>query len=264
MAPLITQMPQADHLQSPLLQGAGFSHAFFTRKGGVSAGPYRSLNFSVSVGDDPDRVKQNLGIAADRLGVTVERVLFLSQVHGTTCHLVNGDETFAEVSVREGDALLSRSPTVACGVRTADCMPILIADDDTGAVAAVHAGWRGVERGVIRKAVERLRRVIGREGRLLAAIGPHISARAFEVSADVADRLAKCSTASDALQLSYGAKPHVNLRLIARAQLSELGISAEQIDDVAGCTFGDTELFFSYRRDGKVGGRHLSAIVARG
>ncbi|MDQ2643753.1 MAG: peptidoglycan editing factor PgeF [Myxococcota bacterium] len=257
-------MNEASLLESPLLGRAGFRHGFFTRNGGVSTGPYRSLSFSLAVGDEPGNVAENLRRAAGALGVPSERIYYLSQVHGRQTQLADGRETPARFLEREGDAVLAVPGTdgLACAVRSADCVPILVADRATGAVAAIHAGWRGVVAGAVGAAVSALREQTGQRGDLIAAIGPHISLRAFEVSDEVAAELARASDATDVVH--HGAtRPHVDLRRIVRAQLAAAGLESSAIDDVQGCTVSEPERFFSFRRDGAKSGRHLSAIVPR-
>src|SRR5688500_1220904 len=169
-----------------MLGAAGFRHAFFTRSGGVSSGPYRSLNFSVAVGDSEENVHENLERAAAVLGVGARRIFYLSQVHGRDVHVLSGAEERSEVLELRGDALVSGVADLACGVRSADCVPILIADRRSGRVAAVHAGWRGIVAEVVPAAVDSLRACAPAPAELIAAIGPHISSQVFEVSADVA------------------------------------------------------------------------------
>ena len=251
----------ADFLESALLRGAGFRHAFFTRKGGVSAGAYSSLSFSVAAGDSEANVRQNLERAALELGIASTRIHFLSQVHGRVAHTLSGTEVQSMLVMREGDALVSRAPGLACAVRSADCVPILLGDRRSGAVAAVHAGWRGAVNGIVSSAVDALR-AIAPEPVLIAAIGPHISPAAFEVSEDVAETLLKASHDPYIVDRS-GPKPHVDLRRMLRAELHANGLAHAAIDDVWGCTFLEPEHFFSFRRDGKASGRHLSAIVPR-
>ena len=249
----------ADFLESALLRGAGFRHAFFTRKGGVSTGAYSSLSFSVAAGDSEANVNLNLERAAAELGVASKRIHFLSQVHGQVAHTLSGTEVQTELIFREGDALVSRAPGLACAVRSADCVPILLADRRSGAVAAVHAGWRGAVNGVLSRAIDALR-AIAQDPSLIAAIGPHISLGAFEVSEDVAETL--LSASRDPLIVDRSRpKPHVDLRRMLRAELHAQGLAHSAIDDVWGCTVSEPERFFSFRRDGKVSGRHLSAIV---
>lgn len=251
-----------DRQTSRLLSEAGFAHAFFTRRGGVSGGPYASLNFSISVGDTPENVGRNLASAAEALGVEAGRIYFMSQVHGDRTYVLDGNEQPSEVLLEQGDAIVATDPTLACAVRTADCVPLLLADAKSGAVAAVHAGWRGLVSGVIASAVLALRTHSGRDPELIAAIGPHISLAAFEVSEDVAEALERAAPGLPVVN-RLEPKPHVDLRLIARAQLSAEGVSTEHIEDVVGCTFGDPERYFSFRRDGARSGRHLHAIVPR-
>lgn len=253
----------ADHLRSSLLERAGFRHAFFTRNGGVSRGPYRSLNFSVAVGDEPHTVQQNLELAAGVLGLSAAHLYFLSQVHGSACVVAAGDEPPSEFVKREGDIVKSSNPNLAAAVRSADCVPILLADRVSGAVAAIHAGWRGVARGAIEAGIDCLVAPGQSRAELVAAIGPHISSEAFEVSEEVALELAAASPDPDVVERSR-ARPHVDLRRIAVAKLVAAGIPRHAVDSLPGCTFLNEADFFSFRRDGKNSGRHLSAIVARG
>jgi polyphenol oxidase len=246
-----------------MLAAAGFRHGFFTREGGVSPPPWDSLNFAASVGDDPARVLENVRRAARALGVDHERLYVLSQVHGTASRALTGAEDRDEVVRSEGDITLSRAPGVACGVRSADCVPVLVADRITGAVAAVHSGWRGTVAGAAAAGLAALRELVGGPGDLLAAIGPHIAVCCFEVGDDVAAALAGCSSAAaGAVSATPGRRSHVDLRRIVRAQLEAAGVRPELIDDVPGCTVCEPERFHSFRRDGARSGRLLSAIVS--
>jgi YfiH family protein len=246
-------------LTSQKLAAAGFRHAFFTRQGGVSVGPYESLNFSYTVGDEPQRVDENFRRAEAWLSLAPGRLVYLSQVHGSTVVELEASAERQSVKVLEGDALVSSCSELGLGVRSADCIPVLLGDPETGAAAAVHAGWRGLVKGAIREAVCGL--AVPAE-RLIVAIGPHIGPLAFEVSDDVAASLDTCSTASPVLRRP-GSKPHVDLARIAVAQLVSSGVPMDQIEHVEGCTATDPTRFFSFRRDGQHSGRHLSAIVPR-
>jgi hypothetical protein len=257
-------------LTSALLRDAGFVHAFFTREGGVSPLPYGPLNAAAtaSVPDAPDHVRENLARMAAALGVPPSRVYFLSQVHGREVLVLSGDEAPAEVVRHEGDVTASDARGVACGVRTADCVPVLIADRRSGAVAAVHAGWRGVANHAVLAGIDAIRGLADHQPDLVAAIGPHIERCCFEVGADVARALAEATPAGERAvtwhdrAASIGAA-HVDLRLALRATLEAAGLAHDAIDDVRGCTACDAQRFHSFRRDGKESGRMLSAIVAR-
>jgi YfiH family protein len=147
-------------------------------------------------------------------------------------------------------------------VRTADCVPILVGDRQTRRVAAVHAGWRGVVQGVTPAAVEALLERGSRPEELIVAIGPHISLAAFEVGDEVARELAQASSARNVVTRHEGQKAHVSLAGIVRAQLTQLGVPNDHVEELPGCTFGDASRFFSYRRDGRQSGRQVSAIVS--
>lgn len=249
-------------LTSPLLASEGFRHAFFTRHGGVSQGPYATLNFSVSVGDDLPCVERNLDLAAERLEVARKKLYFLSQVHGVNVRSLAGDELWDDVTHLQGDALISRHSGVACGVRTADCVPVLIADRRSGAVGAIHAGWRGAAAGIVRCTVDALRSSLPEAPSWIAAIGPHISADAFEIGEEVAVQLEAAAPGLPVVARAPGKKPHGDLRRLVAWQLAQLGV--EHTDHVDGCTYLEPDRFFSFRRDGARSGRHLSAIVPRG
>lgn len=249
-------------LQSPLLLQAGFSHGFFLRTGGVSEGVFSSLNFTTLTGDSRENVERNLSLAGESLGVDGRQIYFLSQVHGTDWVIVDGSEQQDEVLQKQGDIVLTKTTRVAAGIRTADCVPILLACPETGWVAACHSGWQGCVRQAAPATVAALRKA-GAGRRLLSAVGPHISRKAFEVSEDVAIQLVDASPDKDIVDRSF-AKPHVDLRKMVRSQLVASGLNDEDIDDVEGCTVLDEAHFFSFRRDGNPSGRMLSAIVGRG
>ena len=200
-------------LYSPLLERAGFRHAFFTN----------SLDFAVSTGEA-------LARAAGVLGVLPERVYFLSQVHGTAARVLAGEERREEVVRSIGDITLTITKGVAAGVRTADCVPVLVADRTSSAVAAIHSGWRGTVANVVHAGIAALRELTGGSGDWCAAVGPHIQRCCFEVGADVAAELERASTAGEAAVIR-GERLRVDLRRIVRAQLEAEGVSREAIDD---------------------------------
>jgi YfiH family protein len=232
-------------LESTLLTSLGFRHAF----------PGRGAT-------DPD-VATWLGLSPGAAIVQVK------QVHG-------GDAIEAfDAAGREADALIGRAARaghagrdglepVAVGIRTADCVPILLANETTGDVAAVHAGWRGVVRGIVPAAIARLLDRPdpsgGSHARLAAAIGPCIGPCCFEVGADVGAEIAR---ATDGRVVSdHAGKTHVDLRAAVRLQLVRAGIDDARIEDVPGCTKHEPERFHSFRRDGANSGRMLAAIAS--
>lgn len=259
----MTSRPQSLGLYSSLLNEHGFRHAFFMRNGGVSRPPYATLNFSTAGGDDAAAVATNLARAATELGVAAANVFYLSQVHGCEARQVRPGDDREALLHTSGDITVSDSSDVACGVRMADCPAVLLADCESGAVAAVHSGWRGTVQGAAIAGVEVLRDLLGRQPgrreRLIAAIGPHIERCCFEVGQDVADEIAACSSLGADIIEQRDPRPHVDLRRALEAQLRAAGV--EDIDHVPGCTMCDAEHFHSYRRDGPRSGRMLAAIV---
>lgn len=253
-------------LRSGLFDRHGFRHGFTLRTGGCSAPPFATLNLARHVGDDPVAVQSNHVRVAGWVGFPPDRLFEVSQVHGSDVEVASADGSPDELRAREADAIVGLAGVrpVAVGVRVADCIPLLLADPRTGAVAAVHAGWRGVVARVVEAAIDALEREAGTDrADVLAVVGPHIRADAFEVGEDVAARIA--GEAHGAAVVRHGHdKPRVDLAAVVVAQLSHLGIAPERIDDVGGCTFQEADRFFSYRRDGSRSGRHLGVIVARG
>jgi YfiH family protein len=253
----------AEFLRSSLLARAGFRHAFFTRRGGHSSEPFDSLHFGAH-GHDAARLADNVRVAAEALAVDPSRLYLVTQVHGRDVAAVRGDEDRASVLAREADVVVTCTAGVACGVKVADCVPVLVADRTTGAVAAIHSGWQGTVANVVGAGVAALRGEVGPGADLIAAIGPHIETCCFEVGDDVAEKLQACAPGDRVVERTRGPRPHVDLRKIVRAELLAAGLADDAIDDVPGCTRCDGARFFSYRRDRDRSGRMLSAVVARG
>mgnify|MGYP001047129857 CR=1 FL=1 len=238
-------------LRSSLLIRNGFRHAF-------------TLRPEEKETDGPESLEALRQRAARAVECAPERLYEVTQVHSAVVEKVDGERKSEALLPRQADALVSSAPNTAVGVRVADCLPLLVGDPVTGAAAAIHAGWRGVEAGVVRAAVEALLSVPGvRAPNLLAAIFPHIRPCCFEVGQEVADRLQAPYRDVSVLSRPERDKPPVDLAAIVRTQLASSGVAADRVDDVAGCTRCDPERFYSYRRLGQLAGRHLAAIAVR-
>lgn len=246
-------------LQSTLLSNAGFAHGFTLRTGGVSVGPFDSLNLARNVGDDAEAVTENHRRVAAALGYVPGALFEMNQVHGARVREVTTRDLAANVLQEDGDALVTRE-ACAVAVRVADCLPVLLADPVTGAVAAVHVGWRGAVAGVVAAALKVM--APASTANVLAAIGPHIRADVFEVGEDVAEEIRAASPGADPVVRGY-AKPHIDLACVVRAQLLALGLAPGHVDDVGGCTVTDSARFFSYRRDAGRTGRQAGIILGR-
>jgi YfiH family protein len=254
----------------PLLRSValrGFAHGFTTRAGGVSAEPYASLNVGMRWGDSRDNVLENRRRAAAACGA--DRLCLVRQVHGAGVFRVTAGTTPEALAQAEVDALCTDLPGVAVGIFTADCVPLLVGDPVTGAVAAIHAGWRGVVAGVAPATLAAMAEAHGgRMSDLRVALGPAIGPCCFEVGPEVVaafDAQIPEARAAGAIAdgRSGGGKPHIDLKRALLAQLQAAGISPAHIDAGAECTMCDPAgRFYSYRRDNTRTGQHLSLIVA--
>jgi len=220
-----------------------------TRTGGLSEGPFASLNLGDHVGDDPECVARNRARVRDRLGLSAEP-LWLRQVHG--CEVAQVSEAAAGCAA---DAAVARGAGQVCAVMTADCLPVLLCDRGGRAVAAVHAGWRGLAAGVLEAAVAALG---SSPDRVLAWLGPAIGPDAFEVGPAVRDQfLAVDPGADEGFRAGAGDRWFADLYALARRRLEGVGVAA--VFGGGYCTYSDADRFFSYRRDG-ITGRMASLI----
>jgi YfiH family protein len=223
---------------------------FTTRRGGVSAPPYDTLNLGVLTDDDPADVGVNRDRLAALVGIPRERTLQGLQVHGTAVRRVRElPDPGAELEDADGQA--TNLEGVAAVVLTADCLPVALVARE--AVAIVHAGWRGLAGGVLEEGVRALRE-LGASGEIHAAIGPGAGACCYETGPEVQVALAPYGQ-----QARRGA--NADLKFVARSQLERAGVAA--IADVGLCTLcAPSGLFFSHRRDGGTTGRQ-AAVVQR-
>jgi len=231
-------------------------HGFPTREGGVSGGPFASLNTSASVGDAPASVAQNLARLTAAFGRDPEQLVTAHQVHGTA---VLEATAAGQGVLGEGDAVFTGARGLLVGVRTADCLPILIEDRKTGLVAAVHAGWRGVIGEIVLRALERLVEHGADVKELRVAIGPCTQACCFEVDGDLPERFS-AAFGSGVVKAQPGrARVHLDLAWAVGRSLSRAGVPASHVDALPHCTHCD-DRFFSHRRERGVTGRQLSLI----
>lgn len=162
----------------PLLERAGVRHGFFTREGGVSTGIYEGLNCGLGSSDDPDKVHENRARAARALGGEPDDLAGPYQIH--SAEAVLAESGWPEDRPR-ADAVVTATPGVICGVLTADCAPVLLADPEAGVVAAAHAGWKGALGGVIQSTVDLMKTGGADPARIVAVIGPCIAQASYEV-----------------------------------------------------------------------------------
>lgn len=217
-----------------------------TRSGGCSDGPWSSMNLGAHCGDDPASVLQNRKLLAE---VLPAEPLWLKQVHGAIAVCHRG----AALTEPEADGVVALEADQVCGVLTADCLPVLFSNRDGTRVAAAHAGWRGLARGVLEST---LRAICEPPDQVIAWLGPAIGPQSYEVGQEVFDAFPEHGSGCFRKR---GNRWLMNLPEVAREQLAAAGL--QSIHGGGFCTFLDRERFFSYRRDGKTG--RMACLVWR-
>jgi YfiH family protein len=244
-------------LTSPVLSCA---HGFFTRRGGVSAGPWASLNCSLSGQDAPEAVRENRARVARHLGASPTHLVGVTQVHGAEIAVVQ--TPWAYGAGPRADAVVTDQPGIALSVITADCAPVLLTDLRAGVVGAVHAGWRGAVAGVLEATVDAMVGLGARPGSIAAAVGPCIRQASYEVGADLRDAvLAHGEDAGYFVEGTNRDRWQFDLAGYCRGRLR--GVS--RVDVIDADTLADPERFFSHRRRTLAGGgpigHQISAIM---
>jgi hypothetical protein len=232
-----------------VLELPGARAIFSTRRGGVSEGPYESLNLGLLTDDRPESVRENRARLAQAAGIERERIVMGWQVHGTDLREWGGppgDEPPSGDDLPRVDGHLTREAELGLLVLAADCFPVALSDGTQAAM--LHCGWRPLAGGLIEKAVARF------DSPPAAAVGPGIGGCCYEVGPEVAERFADVPGALDGRML--------DLRRVIAARLQQAGVGAiEQLDRCTSCT---PELYFSHRRDRGLTGRQGGLCVLTG
>ncbi len=247
-------------------------HAFATRNGGVSKNTYtKSLNLAHGRGDDDATVMQNLRLFADAVGIDADRVISLPQVHGTDVLIVTEADAgrgYAQPANGTGDGYMTLAKGLPLGVKSADCVPVLLeardAQDNVLAVAAVHAGWRGTAGGIVPGAVKALRDACG-DAEIYAAIGPCIGACCFEVDHDCVDefeRLCGKLITDACFAKAQNGKYYGDLVKVNRLLLYGADVSDAHIDEAELCTCCHPSEFFSHRYAAKHHGGQRGTMLS--
>ena len=270
---MIRATDTATVVQSAILESSdGVVHAFSTRQGGVSTGPFATLNLGQSVGDDPAAVKENRHRFFGGFGIAATRVVRAKQVHGDGVLRVDaeligraGFPHFLVDEPAEFDALITNLPGLALVVSTADCLPILIHDPVRRAVAAVHAGWRGTAKRIVVQALAAMREAYGTDpADCRAAIGPGIRRCCFEVDAAVTETMAGALPNWERHATANRAGHWLlDLAGINRSLLEAAGLRPDRIEDVDLCTSCRNDLFFSHRAEKGRTGRMMNFILLK-
>jgi YfiH family protein len=251
-------------LQAPALcKLANIRHGFFSRAGGVSQGIYASLNGGVGSNDAPDKVTENRARMAAALGVTRDKLLTPYQIHSP--EVVVAEKPWSLENRPHADAVVTRTPSLAIGISTADCGPLLFADGEAGVIGAAHAGWRGAFNGVIEATVATMEKLGANRSRITAALGPTISQPNYEVGPEFVERFVAVDAANRRFFKTSEHAGHalfdLNGYIAARVQNAGL----VKFEDLGLCTYAEPERFYSFRRATHRNepdyGRHINAIA---
>ncbi len=232
----------------------GIQAVFSDRLGGVSQGDFSSLNLGHDLGDETQLVHQNLDLLCQTLGLPKPHQC--QQVHGSSVFYCAGDGVLHQ---QEADILITQERNTALAIRTADCLPILLADKQVGIFAAVHAGWRGTVAKVVAKSVDAMCEQGAKAEHIVASLGPCIGSCCFEVNQEVGQQLSACC--GENITQDIDDKVFADLTRANVLQLQQAGLLVEHIECANVCTFCSTEPeYFSYRRDCGKTGRQLAII----
>jgi YfiH family protein len=239
-------MQKAMKIEAEAMSLPGIRHGFFTRHGGVSEGPYGSLNIGLGSKDDPRRVIENRGRVADAMEVSRDRLVTLWQHHSDVTLIV--EKPWENDDRPEADAVVTAVPGLALGVSTADCTPVLFADPNARVIGGAHAGWRGAFGGILESTVSAMERLGADRNRIIAVIGPTISQDNYEVGHDFRENFLAADPENDRYVSTPEGKdkPHFDLPAYAAARLKAADVST--VVDLGRCTYGEEDLFFSFRR----------------
>lgn len=254
-----------------------------TRHGGVSEGNYASLNINEYCGDSKANTDANRLLLANELGIDTNHIIMPHQTHGVESRIIG--EEFANLPdgvkkmLLEGvDAVMTNIPGMCIGVSTADCIPVLLYDEEHHAAAAIHAGWRGTQARIVHKVVQEMRMAYQTDpAKLKAVIGPGISLDNFEVGDEVyaafeqaafdmssiaEERIKRNPNAEDPAK-AFERKWHINLPLANIQMLTHNGVDEANIINTGICTFDNADNYFSARRLGIESGRIYTGIIIR-
>lgn len=221
-------------------------HAVLTRLGGVSRGPYASLNLGSTVGDDPVAVRENLRRVCATFGLTPEQLVSPHQVH--EAHVARVTRADGGMIIPATDALITDDPQIALLLRFADCVPVLFYDRQRHVIGLAHAGWRGVVARVVPATLAAMREAFGTSPNdVWAGIGPGISVVYYQVGAEIVAAVAAAVPATAPIAQRRNGSWYLDLEAAIRAQLEACNVC--DIEAAGMCTASQTEEWYSHRAE---------------
>ena len=219
-------------------------HCFFNRLGGKSKGIYKSLNCGRGSLDKKKYINKNIVIACKKISKSYKKLILLNQIHSNKFFLIKNFRFSKKKLI--GDALITDQKKIIIGILTADCAPVLIFDKKLKIISAIHAGWKGAYKGIIQNVVEQLRKRGSKTKNLIAAIGPCISQKSYEVQNDFESKFLRQSKKNKIFFNNIKNKTYFSLNKYVNSQLKNLGV--KKIDIINKDTYNQKNNFFSARR----------------
>lgn len=248
---------------APVFDGlSGISHGFFGRKGGVSTGKYSSLNTGRGSDDNPEHVEENRRRVAQAIGTTRDRLLSNHQIHSRKVIIV--EKPWQAGAQPKADGMVTKVSGIALSALSADCSPVLFADQHAGVIGAAHAGWRGALAGVTDATIDKMVEIGAKREKIIAAIGPCIGSKHFEVGPEFVSEFITDSLGNGTLFTpGEGDRSYFDIKTYLVRRLLKAGIG--QATALSECTYDSPDTYFSYRYNCHNGiedyGRNISVIM---
>ena len=220
-------------------------HGFFSRKGGRSKGIYKSLNCGIGSSDNKKNVNSNLKIACRKISSSYKKLILPHQIHSSKFHFLNNNYEKNKKKII-GDALITSQKKIIIGVLTADCVPVLIYDSDRKIISVIHAGWKGARKRIVEKVIKFLLKSGSESKNIVAAIGPCISQKSYEIKKDFKTKFLRQNKKNEIFFKKIKNKTYFGLNKYVYYQLKSLGL--KKIDIIDKDTYNPKNNFFSARR----------------
>ena len=256
----------------PLLQFAHFKnieglvHGVTTRKGGISEGPFSSLNLGIKTGDDLQRVFSNRHQLLLHLGWDSSAVVIPNQVHSNnvvliTKELLNKNGSPQGLTLSGVDGLITKEKGILLLIKVADCIPVFLYDPGGPAIGLIHAGWRGTAEGIISRGVKAMQESLGSKPEdMKSGVGPGVGICCYEVKEDVWGAFSRKRLDNSVCRIDSNRQTFLDLKQAISFELIGCGVPEANIEIASECTFCNSDLFFSHRRDkGKTG--RMAAVI---
>tara|TARA_Y100000591_G_scaffold151500_1_gene130299 strand:+ start:1757 stop:2515 length:759 start_codon:yes stop_codon:yes gene_type:complete len=219
-------------------------HCFFNRLGGKSKGIYKSLNCGRGSLDNKKHINKNIAIACKKISRSYKKLILLNQIHSNKFFLIQNFKFSKKKLI--GDALITDQKKIIIGILTADCAPVLIFDNKLKIISAIHAGWKGAYKGIIQKVIKEFKKRGSESKNLIAAVGPCISQKNYEIQNDFKKKFLKQSKKNKFFFKKIKNKTYFSLNKYIVSQLKEFGV--KKIDIIDQDTYNQKNNFFSARR----------------